>query len=34
MEWLDEHRNRAAPLVAKYYRPQKWLAEKIEQNNP
>jgi hypothetical protein len=34
MEWLNEHRNRAAPLVSKYYRPQQWLAGKIEQNNP
>jgi hypothetical protein len=34
VDWLYKHRNRAAPLVTKYYRPQQWLVEKIERNNP
>mmetsp|Transcript_25077 Transcript_25077/g.41110 ORF Transcript_25077/g.41110 Transcript_25077/m.41110 type:complete len:277 (-) Transcript_25077:75-905(-) len=33
-EWLYDHRQRAAPLVSKYFRPQPWLRNKIQENNP
>ena len=33
-EWMYSHRQRAAPIVKKYFRPQPWLLKKIEENNP
>jgi hypothetical protein len=33
-EWIYNHRQRAAPVVEKYFRPQPWLLNKIEENNP
>lgn len=33
-EWLYRHRHRGAAVVNKYFRPQTWLLERIERNNP
>jgi hypothetical protein len=33
-DWLWDHRQRAAVMVRKYFQPQAWLEERIQQANP